>query len=142
MNTVINGESLLDFIRGQHSNLVLVDTRSFTEYARGHIPGAINIDLMHFHWFDTSKVGILQFEKQMSLLLNYLGINPSNRVIFYDNISGPTASRGVWLLNYFSHLDSFILDGGFENWSKLKYPVEMKTNQYSHSAVIFILIGR
>jgi thiosulfate/3-mercaptopyruvate sulfurtransferase len=108
LNTVINGESLLDFIRGQHSELVLVDTRSFAEYARGHIPSAINIDLMHFHWFDTSKVGILQFEKQMGLLLNYLGINPSKRVIFYDNISGPTASRGVWLLNYFSHVDSFI----------------------------------
>jgi len=51
LNTVINGESLLDLIRLQHSDLVLVDTRSFVEYAQGHIPGAINIDLMHFHWF-------------------------------------------------------------------------------------------
>jgi thiosulfate/3-mercaptopyruvate sulfurtransferase len=92
---------------------------------------------MHFHWFDTSKMGILQFEIQMGLLLNYLGINPSSRVIFYENISGPTASRGVWLLNYFSHLDSFMLDGGFENLSKLKYPVEIKTNQYLHSAFNF-----
>jgi thiosulfate/3-mercaptopyruvate sulfurtransferase len=124
-------------MRGQHSDLVLVDTRSFAKYAQGHIPGAINIDLMHFHWFDTSKMGILHFEKQMGLLLNYLGINPSKRVIFYDDISGPTASRGVWLLYYFSHLDSFMLDGGFENWLKLGYPVEMKTNQYSHSTFNF-----
>ncbi len=137
MNTVINGESLHDLIQNQHSELVLVDTRSFAEYANGHIPGAINIDLMHFHWIDTSTMGILQFEKQMSLLLNYLGINPSNKVVFYDDISGPSASRGVWLLHYFSHLDSYILDGGFENWSKLKYPVEMKTNQYSHSTYNF-----
>jgi thiosulfate/3-mercaptopyruvate sulfurtransferase len=137
LNTFINGESLLDLVRGQHPDLILVDTRSFAEYAKGHIPGAINIDLMHFHWFDTSTTGILHFEKQMSLLLNYLGINPSNRVIFYDNVSGPTASRGVWLLNYFAHPDSCMLDGGFENWSRLKYPVEMKTNQYSHSTFNF-----
>lgn len=137
MNTVINGESLLDLIQDQHSELILVDTRSFAEYANGHIPGAINIDLMHFHWFDTSTMGILQFEKQMGLLLNYLGINPTKKVVFYDDISGPSASRGVWLLNYFSHLDSYILDGGFENWSKLKYTVEMKTNQYSYSTSNF-----
>jgi len=137
LNTVINGESLLDLIQNQHSELILVDTRSFAEYANGHIPGAINIDLMHFHWFDTSTMGILQFEKQMGLLLNYLGINPSNKVVFYDDISGPSACRGVWLLNYFSHVDSYILDGGFENWSKLKYPLEMKTNQYSHSTSNF-----
>ena len=82
LNTVINGESLLDLLRGQPSDLILVDTRSFAEYAKGHIPGAINIDLMHFHWFDTSTMGILQFEKQMGLLLNYLGINHQIELFF------------------------------------------------------------
>ena len=113
--------------------LILVDTRAFNEYAQGHIPGAVNIDLMQFHWLDTTKQGIIQFNKQMKLLLNYLGIDSSSHVVFYDRISGPTASRGVWLLNYFSVQNAFILDGGFEYWTKLNYPIEITTNQFKHN---------
>jgi thiosulfate/3-mercaptopyruvate sulfurtransferase len=119
-------------INNSRSRLILVDTRSFNEYSQGHIPSAVNIDLMQFHWLDTTKQGILQFNRQMKLLLNYLGINSSSIVVFYDNISGPTASRGVWLLNYFSLQKVFILDGGFKYWTKLNYPVETTTNPFKH----------
>ncbi len=29
-------------------NLILIDTRSYKEYSEGHIPGAVNLDLLHF----------------------------------------------------------------------------------------------
>ena len=74
LDTVITGESLFELIGAQNPDLLLVDTRSFAEYNKGHIPGAINIDLMNFHWFDTSKQGILQFNRQMGLLLNMLAL--------------------------------------------------------------------
>ena len=48
-----------------------------------------------------------------------------------------SASRGVWLLHYFSHTDVCILDGGFENWLKSDYPVETKTNPFIHSENVF-----
>lgn len=137
LDTVINGESLFKLIQSQHPKLILIDARPFSEYIKGHVPGAINIDLMHFHWFDTSKKGILQFEKQMKLLLNYLGIESSSIVVFYDDISGSTAARGVWLLHYFSHQNAFILNGGFKEWSKLDNPIEIKSNQFKHSKFIY-----
>ncbi len=133
MDTVLNNNSLFDKINNSQSQLILVDTRAFNDYAHGHIPGAVNIDLMQFHWLDTTRQGIIQFNKQMKLLLNYLGINSSSIVVFYDRISGPTASRGVWLLNYFSLQNAFILDGGFEYWTKLNYPVETTTNPFKHN---------
>ena len=71
------------------------------------------------------------------MLLNYVGVNPQSFVIFYDGISGSSASRGVWLLHYFSHTDVCILDGGFENWLKSYYPVEKKTNPFIHSKNVF-----
>ena len=132
MNTVLDNGSLFDMINNSRSRLILVDTRSFNEYSQGHIPSAVNIDLMQFHWLDTTKQGILQFNRQMKLLLNYLGINSSSIVVFYDSISGPTASRGVWILNYFSLQKVFILDGGFKYWTKLNYPVETTTNPFKH----------
>lgn len=133
MNTILNSSFLFDMMNHLQSKLILVDTRAFNEYAQGHIPGAVNIDLMQFHWLDTTRQGIVQFNKQMKLLLNYLGIDSSSHVVFYDRISGPTASRGVWLLNYFSLQNAFILDGGFEYWTNLNYPTETTTNQFQHN---------
>ena len=49
-------------------------------------------------------------------------------MVMYDNISGISAARGVWLLLYFSHKRVSILDGGFEKWKKEGYPIEEKSN--------------
>lgn len=137
LDTFINGDSLYQLIESQNPNLLLVDARPFPDYNKGHIPGSINIDLMNFHWFDTSKQGIVQFNRQMNMLLNYVGVNHQSFVVFYDDISGSSASRGVWLLHYFSHKGVCILDGGYENWLKSNYPIETKTNPFIHSENVF-----
>ena len=112
---------------------VIVDTRSFKAYKKGHIPGAINIDLFQLHWFDTSKRGIKDFNRQTRLLLSNIGIRRKSHVIFYDDVSGISAARGVWLLLYFSHKMVSILDGGFEVWKRTGYPIETKSNPLSSS---------
>src|SRR5512145_3165451 len=84
-------------------DIIIIDTRSFLEYKNGHVPGAVNIDLFQLHWFDTTKRGIKDFNRQTRLLLSNIGIKKNSLVVFYDNISGISAARGVWLLLYFSH---------------------------------------
>ncbi len=111
-------------------DLLLVDTRPFSEYSMGHIQGAVNIDLFQFHWLDTSKVGIKQFVQQSRLLLSNIGVRNEKSVVFYDNVSGMSAARGVWLLHYFSHKRVSLLDGGFDKWKEEGYPVETKTNPF------------
>ena len=135
---VINAESLKALLsdKSKRKKMVIVDVRTFADYIRGHIPGAINVDLMHFHWIDTSKTGISQFNKQTRILLSNFGLSKDMKVIFYEGNSGPTAARGVWLLNYFSHRNVCLLDGGFEEWQKEGFPVETKTNPYRHSSLI------
>jgi len=108
--------------------LLLVDTRPFIEYSNGHIPGAVNLDMFQFHWVDTTKIGISQFERQSRILLSNIGVSNEKCVVFYDDISGMSAARGVWLLLYFSHKNVFLLDGGFELWQQEGYPTETKTN--------------
>jgi thiosulfate/3-mercaptopyruvate sulfurtransferase len=110
-------------------NIIVIDARTFSEYKRGHVPGAINIDLFQLHWFDTTKRGIKDFNRQSRLLLSNIGISRESNVIFYDNVSGISAARGVWLLLYFSHQKVSMLDGGFEKWKSEKFPVEIKSNQ-------------
>jgi thiosulfate/3-mercaptopyruvate sulfurtransferase len=110
------------------SGVIVVDTRSFSEYKNGHIPGAVNIDLFQLHWFDTTKRGIKDFNRQTRLLLSNIGVSKDNKVVFYDNISGISAARGVWLLLYFSHEKVCMLNGGFQKWRREKFPIEVKSN--------------
>ena len=56
-----------------------------------------------------------------------------SQVIFYDNVSGISAARGVWLLLYFSHKKVSMLDGGFEKWKREKFPIEVKSNPLKYS---------
>lgn len=114
-------------------NLLLIDTRSFKEYSEGHIPGAVNLDLFAFHWFDTTKEGIEAFNIQSQKILSFVGVTEEKKVVFYDNISGMLAARGVWLLMYFSHPQVFMLDGGLKKWKKENFPIETKSNDFRPS---------
>jgi thiosulfate/3-mercaptopyruvate sulfurtransferase len=128
MDLLISSQDLYKLIKKQ-DNTIVIDARSFWEYKNGHIPGALNIDLFQSHWFDTTKRGIKDFNRQSRLLLSNIGIMKESNVVFYDNVSGISAARGVWLLLYFSHQKVSMLDGGFEKWKREGYPIEAKSNQ-------------
>jgi thiosulfate/3-mercaptopyruvate sulfurtransferase len=114
-------------------DVIIADTRSFKEYSEGHIPGAVHLDLFAFHWIDTTKQGIDNFNNQTRKLLSFLGVIPEKKVIFYDSISGMLAARGVWMLMYFSHKNVFMLDGGITKWKKENLSLETKANNFKPS---------
>ena len=115
------------------SNVIIADTRSFKEYSEGHITGAVHLDLFAFHWIDTTKEGIENFNKQTQNLLSFLGVTSEKKVIFYDSVSGMLAARGVWMLMYFSHQNVSMLDGGITKWKKENLPLETKSNGFKPS---------
>ena len=59
-----------------NSDVIIADTRSFKEYSEGHIPGAVHLDLFAFHWIDTTKNGIENFNDQSRKLFSFLGVAP------------------------------------------------------------------
>ena len=117
----------------EESELLVIDTRSFKEYSEGHIPGSVNLDLFAFHWIDTTKQGIENFNKQTEMIFSFVGVNSEKKVVFYDDVTGMLAARGVWMLEYFSHPDVSILDGGMKKWKKEKRPIETKSNPFQPS---------
>jgi len=112
------------------SKLILVDTRPYKDYSEGHVPGAVNLDFFYYHWFDTSKDGMKTFNTQMRKLLSILGVTKEKTIVFYDDVSGMSAARGVWLLTYFSHMKALMLDGGIKKWKSRGLPIETKTNGF------------
>ena len=117
----------------EEPNLVIIDTRSYKDYSIEHIPGAVNLDLFYYHWSDTSKEGMKAFDMEMQKLLSYVGITSEKKVVFYDEVSGMSAARGVWLLLYFSHPQVYMLDGGMKKWKSEGFPLEIKTNGFKPS---------
>jgi len=97
-------------------SLILIDARSFQQYSLGHITNAVNLDLFSFHWIDTSQSGISSFNQQFTKIFSRVGVSEEKKVIFYDDVSGMLAARGVWLLEYLSHHNVSMLDGGFIKW--------------------------
>lgn len=133
MKLVVSQDKLRTLATKKGKELLIVDARPFGDYVEGHIPGAVNIDLMQFHWIDTSKRGIAQFNRQSRILLSNIGVSREKFVVFYDEVSGPSAARGVWLLLYFSHNKVAMLDGGLEGWKKRGFATETKTNPFPHA---------
>ena len=73
---IISTSELNQFLRDLFkSPLDIIDTRSFKEYSEGHIPGAVHLDLFAFHWIDTTKDGIQNFNKQTQKLFSFVGIS-------------------------------------------------------------------
>ena len=119
LNSILNNQKTL-----------VIDTRSYKDYSEGHIPGAVNLDLFAFHWIDTSKEGIENFNKQTRMIFSFAGISEEKKIIFYDEVSGMLAARGVWMSLYFSHPDVAMLDGGMKRWREEKMEIETKTNNF------------
>ena len=114
-------------------DIIIADTRSFKEYSEDHIPGSVHLDLFAFHWIDTTKQGIENFNSQARTLLSFLGVTSEKKVIFYDSVSGMLAARGGWMLMYFSHQNVSMLDGGITKWKKENLSLEIKANNFKPS---------
>ena len=88
------------------------------EYAAGHIPGAVYVDL------DTALAGtpgprgrhplpeVAVFEAAMRVA----GVRNDRPVVVYDDWAGRAAARCWWLLRWAGHRDVRVLDGGWSAW--------------------------
>jgi thiosulfate/3-mercaptopyruvate sulfurtransferase len=117
----------------QDDSVLILDARSYKDYSKGHIPGAVSLDLFSFHWADTSEKGLVSFGEHMRKILSYAGIDENKKIIFYDDISGMLAARGVWMCLYFSHPDVQMLDGGISKWTKENLPTQTESTIYKPS---------
>ena len=117
----------------QDNSVLILDARSYKDYSKAHIPGAVSLDLFSFHWADTSEKGLISFGEHMRKILSYAGVDENKKIIFYDNTSGMLAARGVWMCLYFSHPDVQMLDGGLSKWNEENLSTVSESTTYTPS---------
>jgi len=99
--------------------LTIVDTRSKEEYAKGHIPGAVNLGFQALDDLEANKQGLPIAASKAEELFSGLGIGEDTLVVTYD---GPKnrfgAARLFYVLEFFGHSKVRVLNGGFAKWER------------------------
>jgi thiosulfate/3-mercaptopyruvate sulfurtransferase len=102
---------------------LLLDLRAPEDFATGHIPGAVHLDLWGVSLIDTDPAPLRAFMWMIDHLFNIRGVDASTPVVVYDQQSGIRAARAFWFLEYFGHPAVQMLDGGFTAWVRAGLPV-------------------
>jgi thiosulfate/3-mercaptopyruvate sulfurtransferase len=100
--------------------LRILDARSQTDHAKGHIPGAVRVDVKRWQQLG-SKEGGFHDAKSWAKEVGQLGISPDSQVVVYGS-SLPDTARIWWSLKYLGLRNVSILDGGWELWVKENRP--------------------
>jgi len=99
-------------------NSLVIDLRPVEDFARGHLPGAVHLDLWGVSLIDTDEAPLRAFMWMIGHLFSLRGVTPERPVVVYEKDSGMRAARAHWFLEYLGHLSAQVLDGGFDYWVK------------------------
>src|SRR5919204_6464408 len=72
---------------------LVIDLRAPEQFAAGHIPGAVHLDLWGVSLIDTDPAPLGAFMWMIDHLLNSRGVDASRPVVVYDEQSGMRAAR-------------------------------------------------
>lgn len=101
----------------------LLDLRPAEQYASGHLPGAVHLDLWGLSLIDTDPAPLRTFLWMIEHLLAERGVSADRPVVVYEETSGTRAARAFWFLEFFGHRDVRVLDGGVRAWTAAGLPL-------------------
>jgi thiosulfate/3-mercaptopyruvate sulfurtransferase len=121
---LVSVEWLQDHLRDPDVRVIdfrwyLLDRNGRDEYLRGHIPGAVFVDLASVTGAP-SKTNRgrhpLPANWQLQDEMQKAGVGEATKVVVYDDAGGSVASRLWFLLGWFGHGAQAVLDGGLQAW--------------------------
>lgn len=123
--------TLADLLTGANPPAVL-DVRwrlggppGIEDYRRGHLPGAVFVDLDTELAAPPGPAGRHPLPEPAALqdVLRAAGVRADRPVVAYDHADGSVAARAWWLLRWAGHPEVAILDGGYAAWTAQGHPV-------------------
>lgn len=86
------------------------------EYAQGHIPRAIFLDLAGFADPDAAIENTMPGADLLAARMEALGIYDDSRIVLYDDSAIKSATRAWYMLRMFGAREVSVLDGGLGKW--------------------------
>lgn len=106
LETIINNDTI-----------VVIDFRRPSEYAVGHLPGALNIWRPDIENDSIDYQGVMASKLKIENLFSNLGISTSDFLVIYDNNASCDAARLWWVLDYYGFDRTALLNGGLNAWN-------------------------
>lgn len=100
----------------------ILDVRAANEYRKGHIPGAVSVDISDWKALATADGGLYD-AMGWTDKIGPLGIAPRSHVLVYGGRLSD-AARVWWLLKYVGVENASLLNGSWETWMDSDRPVE------------------
>ncbi len=104
------------------ADLRILDARSKADYDKGHITGAVWVDVRAAEKL-AGKPGGLVDKAAWEAWIAPLGISPKTETFVYDGRRQLEAARVWWLLSYLGVERVGLVDGNFPLWNQEKHPV-------------------
>src|SRR5262249_36886531 len=104
------------------ADLRIIDTRPQADYVKGHIPGAVRVDVKRWQQLGSKEAGFHD-AKSWAFEVGRLGIRNHSLVVVYGD-KLPDTARIWWTLKYLGLGHVVILDGGWKFWIKKSRPTE------------------
>src|SRR5882762_1927278 len=94
----------------------IVDLSDAEDYARGHIPGAVHLDVAETRAQASEGVFRIPTVEEGRRLMTQLGITPETTVVLYDDEGSLQAAWLFLVLDVLGHSRVSVLDGGAQRW--------------------------
>ncbi|HEY8479159.1 MAG TPA: sulfurtransferase [Spirillospora sp.] len=126
MHPLIEVPALERLLRS-HTPVVLLDARwhlggppGIESYRRGHLPGAVFVDLDRDVAGPPGPAGRhpLPEPADFEAAMRRAGVSQDSLVVVYDDADSTVAARVWWSLRYFGHERVRVLDGGYRAWTE------------------------
>ncbi|MGW5418492.1 sulfurtransferase [Actinomadura geliboluensis] len=117
----------LDRLLRRQAPVVLLDVRwhlagppGIESYRKGHLPGAVFVDLDHDVAGPPGNGGRhpLPEPAVFEAAMRRAGVSHDSLVVVYDDADSTSAARVWWSLRYFGHDRVRVLDGGYRAWTE------------------------
>jgi len=93
----------------------LIGKKGPEQYAAGHIPGAVFVELDDVTGKGPGRHPLPTLD-QFQTAMRRAGVSDTTTVVAYDDAGGSVAARLWFLLRWFGHARQAVLDGGLQAW--------------------------
>lgn len=110
---------------------LLVEISKPEEYAKGHLPGAINLWRPAYEDQENYPYGGIRASRsKMTALLRELGLKNDGLLIVYCTKGNADAARLLWIMRGYGHDRIALLDGGKSAWRHAALPLTQDTTPH------------
>jgi thiosulfate/3-mercaptopyruvate sulfurtransferase len=108
-----------------NKKISVVDLRTAEKFEKSHIPGAVNLTRADLRT-NSSPYFLLSIDEFEKLMISK-GISNDHLIVAYDDRGGMDPAWFWWMLKYFGHEKTAILNGGWQKWIEKSGKI---TNEY------------